>query len=182
MSATSGHTDERSWPSARIGNVARLRALAAARPHLAYRERVIEAPFERVWSLFGDLEHGIPRFETYVRWIRITRREGDRLEVRSNSPLPGLSMRFDAIHRPGWCVMRSFESEVGMAADPDGADRTRVAHVEGSRWLGALGRWWFGRTIERELSVLAQLCGETHGGKVGESSIEGAQSPPPRPR
>ncbi len=149
-----------SWPSADVSAVARLRAIAAARPHLAYREHTIAASFERVWSIFGDLEHGVPRFDRYVRWIRITARDGDRLRLESNSPFGrfGPPMRFEAIHRPGWCVMRSFESEVGMAATPIDARSTRVAHFEGSRFLGRFGRWWFGRTIEGELETLGRLC------------------------
>ena len=148
------------WPRAQLGNVARLRAIAAARPHLAYRERVIEAPFDVVWSVFGDLENGVPRFDTYVRWIRIVARDGENLELRANSPLIGPAMRWRAIHREGWCVMRSFQGEVGMAADALDARRTRVAHFEGSRWLGALGRWWLSRTLTRELETLARLCEE----------------------
>jgi hypothetical protein len=146
-----------SWPSAQLDEVARLRAIAASLPYLAYRERTIEAPFDVVWSIIGDLEHGVPRFDHFVRWIRIESREGERIELSSNGLL-GRSMRFSAIHRPGWCVMRSREGVVGMAASPRGAARTRVAHFEGSRWLGAVGRWWFGRTLERELETLAALC------------------------
>lgn len=148
-----------SWPSARIGNVARLRAIAAARPHLALCERTLDAPFERVWSIFGDLERGVPQFDHFVEWIRITRRDGERIALESNGPL-GTVTRFEAIYRPGWCVMRSRLGEVGMAADalPDG--RTRIAHVEGSRWLGALGRWYFAWRMERELDVLARLCAQ----------------------
>lgn len=140
-----------------IDAVARLRAIAAALPHVAYRERTIEAPFDAVWAILGDLEGGVPRFEHYVRRIRITRREGERLSLVSNGPL-GVPMRFEAILRPGWCVMRAWQSEVGMAAAPLGPARTRVGHFEGSRFLGSLGRWWFGRTMERELAELARLC------------------------
>jgi hypothetical protein len=140
-----------------IDAVARLRAIAAALPHVAYRERTIEAPLDAVWAILGDLEGGVPRFDRYVRRIRITRREGERLSLVSNGPL-GLPMRFEAILRPGWCVMRSWQAEVGMAAAPLGPGRTRVGHFEGSRFLGALGRWWFGRTMERELAKLARLC------------------------
>jgi hypothetical protein len=146
------------WPSARIDNVARLRAIAAARPHLAYCERTIDAPFDVVWSVFGDLERGVPQFDRYVRWIRITERDGERLKLESNAPLPGITLRFDAIHRPGWCVMRSSEAEVGMAAAALDANRTRVAHFEGSRFLGRLGRWWLTRTLHGELETLARLC------------------------
>ena len=147
------------WPSANLDDVARLRAIAAGLPHLAYRERTIEAPFDVVWSILGDLEGGVPRFDRYVRWIRIGERDGERLKLESNGPF-GRTMRFEAVHRPGWCVMRSGEAEVGMAAAPRGARSTRVAHFEGSRFLGALGRWWFGRMMERELDTLAELCAQ----------------------
>lgn len=150
----------RTWPEARIGDVARLRAIAAARPHVAYLERTIDASFDVVWSILGDLERGVPRFDYYVRWIRITARDGDALAVESNSPVPGLAMRWQAIHRPGFCVMRSFEGEVGMAAEPVDATQTRIAHFEGSRLLGRVGRWWFARTMARELDVLERLCRE----------------------
>ena len=89
------------WPSAKLDAVARLRALAAARPHVAYLERTLDAPFEVVWSVFGDLENGVPQFDRYVRRIRITGRDGERLALESNGPL-GIPMRFEAIHRPGW--------------------------------------------------------------------------------
>ena len=154
----SGQGPSEAWPSARIDEVARLRAIAAARPYLAYRERIIEAPFGLVWSVFGDLERGVPQFDHYVRWIRITQRDGERVWLESNAPLPGLVLRFEAIHRPGWCVMRSREAEVGMAAVPLGDGRTRVAHFEGSRFLGRLGRWWLMRTMQEELETLARLC------------------------
>jgi hypothetical protein len=148
---------ERAWPSAQLDAVARLRAIAAGLPHLGYRERTIEAPFDVVWSILGDLEGGVPRFDHYVRWIRITQRDGERLKLTSNGLL-GVPMRFEAVYRSGWCVMRSREAEVGMAAAPLGPERTRVGHFEGSRFLGALGRWWFSRTLESELDTLAELC------------------------
>lgn len=155
------HAAER-WPQARLGRVARLRALADARPHLAYHERIVDAPFERVWSVFGDLERGVPRFDRYVRSIEIESRDGDRLVLRSSAPLLGPPMRFDAIYRPGWCVMRSrwLGAEVGMAAEAVDAERTRIGHFEGARWLGAFGRWFFGRTIPGELAVVEAICRE----------------------
>lgn len=146
------------WPTARLDAVDRLRAIAAARPHLAYHERTIDVPFELVWSVFGDLENTVPLFDAYVRWLRITSRDGERLSLEAGGAIPGLRMRFEAIHRPGWCVMRAFEAEVGMAAAPRGPNTTRIAHFEGSRFLGRLGRWWFMRSIESELDTVAMLC------------------------
>lgn len=148
------------WPSAALDAVARLRAIAAVRPHLAYGERVVDAPFERVWSIFGDLERGVPRFDRWVRWIRILERDGESLRLESSSPIPGIAMRYEAIYRPGWCVMRSRIGEVGMAADPLGPDRTRIAHFEGSPLFGALGRALFARTLPSELERVARMCAE----------------------
>ncbi|MEZ4332144.1 MAG: hypothetical protein R3F35_10345 [Myxococcota bacterium] len=156
---TSAASDSEHWPSARIDAVARLRAIAAARPHLAYHERTIAAPFERVWSVFGDLEGCVPRYDRSVRWLRVVARDGERLVLESNSPIPGRTLRFEAVYRPGWCVMRAFEAEVGMAAAPLGPDATRIAHFEGSRFLGRLGRWWFGRGLAGELETVERMCG-----------------------
>jgi hypothetical protein len=154
------------WPSARLDEVARLGAIAAARPHLAYGERTIEAPFEVVWPIFADLER-----------TRITERDGERLKLEYSSALLGGTLRFDAIYRPGWCVMRSWAAEVGMAATRVDAARTRVAHFEGSRLLGALGRRWFSRKIDAELETLAQMCVE----RVTAGSTTGPAMPaPPR--
>lgn len=162
------------WPSAHIDAVARLRAIAAARPHLAYRERTVAAPFELVWSIFGDLEHAVPEFDRYVRWIRITARDGERLTLESGGSVPGLRMRFEAIHRPGWCVMRAFAAEVGMAASPIGPDATRIAHFEGSRFLGSIGRWWFQRTIEGELETVVRMCEARAAGIARDAGVTGA--------
>ena len=146
------------WPSARVGNVARLRALAAGLPHAAYAERTIDAPFDAVWAVFGDLERGVPKFEWSVRSLEIVKREGEALEIVSSGPL-GARSRFRAIWRPGWCVMTDFRGvgQIGMAAAPESEQRTRVAHFEGSRWLGRLVRPLLQRAVERDLAKLARL-------------------------
>ena len=145
------------WPQVELDPVARLRALAAGLPHVALVECVLDASPERVWSIVGDLERGVPRFEDGVRSAVITARAGERLGVVTRGAL-GLPMRFDAVLRPGWCVMHSRLADIGMAvAAQDGGRRTRFAHFEGSRWLGRLGRGWFRRRVERDFERLRHL-------------------------
>jgi hypothetical protein len=148
-----------SWPAVELDPVARLRALAAALPHVAFEERVIEAPFARVWSFIEDMERGVPQFEGNVREIQVLRREGERLWLRSRSPL-GLTLRMQAVLRPGWCVMGtgSGSVQIGMAARAEAPGRTRFAHFEGSRWLGRLARPLFRAFVRRDLASLARLA------------------------
>jgi hypothetical protein len=136
--------------------VARLRILAAALPHVSCEERVIQAPFERIWTLVEDLEGGVPQFEGNVNRIEILSRDGERVECVSHGPL-GSSLHVHAILRPGWCVMRSRLADIGMAAIPLGDGATRFAHFEGSRWLGRAGRPLFRRFVHQDLARLARL-------------------------
>jgi hypothetical protein len=147
------------WPSARVDAVARLRAMAAALPHAAYCERTLDAPFDAVWAVYGDLERGVPRFEWSVRSLEIVRREGEALELVASGPL-GERGAFRALWRPGWCVMTdaSGAAQIGMAAAPEGANRTRVAHFEGHRRLGWIARPFLTRAVRRDLERLAKIC------------------------
>jgi hypothetical protein len=145
------------WPAAALDPVARLRALAAALPWVSYEEAVIAAPFERVWCYIADMERGVPQFEANVRRLEIVAREGDQLVLRSWARA-GLSMRLDAVLRPGWCVMRGALGEIGMAAAPVGPAATRFAHFEGSRRLGRIARPLFRRFVRRDLARLAALA------------------------
>jgi hypothetical protein len=157
-----------SWPRAELDAVARLRALAMALPHVVLEERLIEAPFERVWCFIEDMERGVPRFEGNVRRVRIVRREGERLWLESEGPL-GTTLRMQAVLRPGWCVMGTSNGsvQIGMAARAEGPGRTRFAHFEGSRRLGRLARPLFRRFVRRDLANLARLAqaGETSDGR-----------------
>ena len=148
-----------SWPRAELDPVARLRVLAAALPHASFEERVIEAPFERVWSYIEDMERGVPQFEGNVRRLRVVRREGERLWLESEGAL-GLTLRMQAVLRPGWCVMETASGsvQIGMAACAEGPGRTHFAHFEGSRWLGRLARPLFRRFVRRDLASLARLA------------------------
>jgi hypothetical protein len=126
---------------------------------VSLEERVIEAPFERVWSYIEDMERGVPQFEGNVRRLQIVRREGELLWLESEGAL-GLTLRMQAVLRPGWCVMGtgSGSVQIGMAARAEGPGRTRFAHFEGSRWLGRLARPLFRRFVRRDLATLARLA------------------------
>lgn len=145
------------WPEASVDAVARLRALAAGLPHVFLAECVLDAPFERVWEIVGDLERGVPRFETSVRSARITAREGERLRLETRHPL-GPRARFEVLLRPGLCVMRARFADVGMAAapEPEGG-RTRLAHYEGTRLLGRLAWPLLRRNIAADFAALRRL-------------------------
>ena len=145
------------WPIASLDEAARLRALAAALPHAAYGEAVIDARFDAVWAVVGDLEHGVPRFEGNVSRIEIIEREGDRLRLQAWGVL-GLRFDLEAILRPGWCVMRSRSTDIGMAAAPFGdGSRTRFAHFEASRVAGRLLAPFLRRNVAGDLRRLAAL-------------------------
>jgi hypothetical protein len=116
------------WPSSELDPVRRMRILAAAIPQAAFRERVLDAAFDDLWRIAGDLEQGTPQWEKNTAALAIVRREGERLEVEIRSPF-GIRLRALGVLRPGWCVMQGRFFAVGMAAAPEG-ERTRFAHFE----------------------------------------------------
>ena len=62
----------RDWPVADLDPVRRLAVLAATVPGGAIVvEEVIDAPFERVWAVAGDLEHEFPLLVRNVRSMRV---------------------------------------------------------------------------------------------------------------
>jgi hypothetical protein len=120
--------------------VARLRVLAAALPHVWLVESVLDAPFEAVWAVAGDLE-GAPSFETLVGEVRVLERNGPELQIAS---------------RVGPARFRLVD--VGMAARPEGRGQTRFAHYEGIRSLGRLVHPWLRWTLPRELRAIEKLA------------------------
>jgi hypothetical protein len=124
------------WPTARLDPVRQLRVLAGVLPGVGLVERVLDAPFERVWPALADLEHSVPAFDPMVASLRVLSREGERLVVVTRLPLVPLTLRFQVELRQGWCLMRSRTHLVGMAAVPLPGGRTRYAHLEGLPWRG----------------------------------------------
>jgi hypothetical protein len=124
------------WPVADLDPVRRLHVLASVVRFPVYvADVVLPAPFEEVWAEVSDLEHELPRRISTVRSARITRAEGDRLELTATGNL-GQRARFDVVLRPGWCLMRSRFVLGAMAAVPQGGE-TRFAALGGFRLPGA---------------------------------------------
>jgi hypothetical protein len=123
------------WPTARLDSVRQLQVLAGVLPGVGLVERVLDAPYQQVWSWLADLERSVPAFDPMVGSLRVLSREGERLTVVTRMPLLPLTLRFQVELREGWCLMRSRAYLVGMAAVPQGA-QTRYAHLEGLPWRG----------------------------------------------
>ena len=83
------------WPSADLDPLRRMRILAAAIPQAAFRERLLDAPFDDVWCVAGDLERGTPQWKKDVAALAILHREADRLEVQLRSYF-GIRLRLRA--------------------------------------------------------------------------------------
>lgn len=144
------------WPVVELDPVRTMRALAAGMPHVALRETVLEAPFERVWDFIADLEGSTPQYESTVASAKILERDGDRLILKGRLT-GGPSLRFSVVLRPGWCIMRSRLGEIGMAARPENSSQTRFVHFEGSRLFGRLARPFFHWNIGGDFRRLRRL-------------------------
>ena len=147
------------WPRVELDAVSRLRALSTALPHTILRECIIDARFDDVWAIAGDMERGVPLMEQGIRTVEILSHEEDRLRLRTHNVM-GVELELDAILRPGWCVMRSPGFDVGMAAVPvEGGRRTLFAHYEGIRGLGRLLRPLLWSKIGGDIRRLARHAG-----------------------
>lgn len=122
------------WPATALSNVQRMRVLAHAIPNARIAESIIDAPFDRVWGWFSDLEHSVPAFDGVVRRLHVRRRDGDELKITSWQGPGGLvPTPFDVrLEADGWCLMTTPVRfyVVGMCADPVGDDQTHVAVLE----------------------------------------------------
>ena len=128
------------WPTVELSNVQRMRVLGRVVPNATIVEAIVDAPFERVWSWFSDLERSVPAFDGQVRRVRIRHRVGTDIEMTAwSGPGALLPLRFKVLLEPnGWCLMigRPRLYVVGMCAEPVGADQTHVALLEGVPWPG----------------------------------------------
>lgn len=122
------------WPETHPGTLARFRALAAGVRGAAVTERLIPAPFPEVWAVLGDLEGEFGLIEPDMRNLRVTARDGDRVEALARSRY-GMRARLRGTVRPGWCWLQSRFLLIGVAAAAEG-DHTRVAMTGGLRIPG----------------------------------------------
>jgi hypothetical protein len=120
--------------TADLDSVRRLHVMAASIPGAHLTERIVPAPFDTVWGVMSDLEGSFGAFQPDMKSVRVTRRDGDRLEVLARSHL-GLRARFDVVLQPGWCWMQSRFVIIGMAAAA-ASGGTRIALTGGVRIPG----------------------------------------------
>jgi hypothetical protein len=123
------------WPTAEVDQITRLRALAAGVSGATVTERTVEADLAAVWALVSDFEGTFGLIEPDMRQVRVTMREGDRIELEARSRW-GFRAHLVGLHRPGWFWVQSRFLLIGIAAaaQPDG--RTRVALTGGVRVPG----------------------------------------------
>jgi hypothetical protein len=156
------------WPTARLDPIRQLLVLGRVLPAVGLVERVLDAPYQRVWSFIQDLEHSVPAFDPAVRRLRILSREGERLTVAVATTGTPFSQRFQVELRDGWCLMRSRVYLVGMAATPLG-ERTRFVHLEGLPYRGGVLlralRPVLRRVVRADLDGIARELARSAGGR-----------------
>jgi hypothetical protein len=108
--------------------IARLRVIAARLPEAGFVEAVLDAPYDSVWGVASDREHGVPKYESSVRAVEILERRGERLTITVQTS-NGMRLAMEVILRDGYCLMQSEAVAIGMAARAEGR-RTRFAHFE----------------------------------------------------
>jgi hypothetical protein len=140
--------------------IRRLRVLAAALPGVTLVEVSLDAPFEAVWSVAGDLVGGVPRFEKPITRVQITERSDDLLKVTVHMRR-GPATDWNVLLRPGLCWMQSTRRGmlVGMAAVPQPDGRTRFAHAQGTRApIGLLLAPLLRRKLREEIRRIERLA------------------------
>lgn len=138
------------WPTGDIDALQRLRVLTVAVRAPMYVEEVLEAPFDRVWSVAGDLEAELPQLVSTMRSFTVLDRTGaEEFRARAVSTL-GHHADFDVVLQPGWCLMQSRYVIGGMAAVPDGG-HTRFAVLGASRLVRGRLLAPAGRTLGRRM-------------------------------
>lgn len=90
-------------------------------------ERVIDATFDRVWSLLSDFEGEFGNLQPDMRHVTILSIE-DGIDAITRSDF-GMRAHLRGTIAPGWCWLQSRFLIIGMTAADAGDGRTRVAHT-----------------------------------------------------
>ena len=152
------------WPTVELGNIRRMRVLGRALPNAVMAESILDAPFERVWSWFSDLERSVPAFDGQVRRLRIRRRDGDWFKITAwGGPGGIVPTPIDLLLEPnGWCLMTASPRlyVVGMCAEPVGEDQTHVAVLEAMpRRIGRLATPFVGHHVRGDANRIGEVLG-----------------------
>jgi hypothetical protein len=150
------------WPDQpTLDPVRRLRALAGGIRGASVTERVLDAPFDKVWAVMGDLDGRFREFQPDMRRFRVIQSAGADVRAHARSRF-GMRAHFEGELRPGWCWLQSRFVLIGMAASPEPGGSTRVALTGGVRWpgRGSVLRLGARREASRSLSRLAEILDE----------------------
>jgi hypothetical protein len=151
------------WPDVELDPIVRLRAVAAAFPSAAIRETVLDLGAEEAWAWVTDFERTVPRFDSQLSRVRITRRIDDehlRMLVWARwLPLP---LPMEVLVEPGYCLMRGRARTylVVMAAVPTDDGRTRFVHCEAIPRHGlARAQRFLQRVVDADVRQLERVVG-----------------------
>lgn len=152
------------WPTVELNNVQRMRVLGEVVPNATIDEAIVDAPFERVWSWFSDIERSVSAFDGQVRRVRIRHRAGDEIEMTAwSGPGALMPLRFDVLLEPdGWCLMigQARLYVVGMCAEPVGDDQTHVALLEAvPRRVGRYVESYMRRHVHGDVRRIGRVLG-----------------------
>jgi len=148
------------WPAATLDGVSRVRLLARVLPNVHVAERVIDAPFARVWDFLRDIETSVPMFDEDVLEIVIVGRPSPtQLDMRVRARFSP-SVPFRCEMGEGHIVMTAPRGlyAVGLGARPRADGTTEYVQFEGvPNRAGGVGRAWIGRHVERDADALKRI-------------------------
>ncbi len=148
------------WPVATLDGVSRIRLLARVLPNVHVAERVIDAPFGRVWEFLHDIETSVPMFDENVLEVAIVRRRSaTQLDMRVRARFsPAVPFRCEmgeghiVMNAPGGLYV------VGIGVRPRTDGTTEYVQFEGvPNRAGGVGRGWVGRHVERDADAFKRI-------------------------
>ncbi|MFJ5549102.1 hypothetical protein [Streptomyces sp. NPDC093225] len=153
--------------------VRRMRVMAAALPLHCHAEAFLEAPFVDVWAVAGDPEGGLPRLLPGLRRLVLVDGPWPHQRARAHGPW-GRVVEADVLRQPGWCLMQSERTFLGLAAVPQDHG-TRFGFFAGPRTARNAAA---GHVLERcadhyARRVVARLRASVADGRAGRPGLAG---------